>query len=137
VAPTFLQVSKPMRDSWFVILGRGVFFIVGAGALVMALGGVTGGESITDPVFPAGLALGILAIAAAALTSADAGWQAVLVWLGIAAVVGGVAVFAGIILLDPDIGTNVYGPVLVPSVLILAAAADVALGRMRAGALGA
>jgi len=125
-----------MRDSWFVTLGRAVFFIIGAGALVMAVGGLTGGESITDPVFPAGIALGILALAAAALTSADGSWQAVLVWLGVAAVVGGVAVFAGIILLDPDVGADVYGPVLVPSVLILAAAAGVALGRMRAGALG-
>ena len=125
-----------MRDTWFVTLGRAVFFIIGAGALVMALGGLTGGESITDPVFPAGIALGILALAAAALTSADGSWQAVLVWLGVAAVVGGVAVFAGIILLDPDVGADVYGPVLVPSVLILAAAAGVALGRMRAGALG-
>jgi hypothetical protein len=126
-----------MEGSWFVVLGRAVFLLIGAGALVMAVGGLTGGESITDPVFPAGLALGVLAIAAAALATAETGWQAVLVWLGIAAVVGGVAVFAGIILLDPDVGTNVYGPVLVPSVLILAAAAGVALGRMRAGPLGA
>jgi hypothetical protein len=126
-----------MQGAWFVALGRGVFLLIGAGALVMATAGLVGGESITDPVFPAGLALGILALAAAALTSAAAGWQAVLVWLGIAAVVGGVAAYAAIILLDPDVGTDVYAPVLVPSVLILAAAAGVALGRMRAGALGA
>jgi hypothetical protein len=126
-----------MQGAWFVALGRGVFLLIGAGALVMATAGLIGGESITDPVFPAGLALGILALTAAALTSAAASWQAVLVWLGIAAVVGGVAAFAGIILLDPDVGTDVYAPVLVPSALILAGAAGVAVGRTRAGPLGA
>jgi len=125
-----------MSGSWFVRLGRAVFLVLGAGALVMSIGGLTGGASITDPVFPAGLALGVLAIAAGAWTLSAASWQAALVWLGVAAVVGGVAYFAGFVLLDPDIGSNVYAPVLVPSVLILAAASGVALGRMRAGALG-
>jgi hypothetical protein len=125
-----------MSGSWFVTLGRAVFLVLGAGALVISIGGLTGGGSITDPVFPAGLALGVLAIAGGAWTLADASWQAAIVWLGVAVVVGGVVVFAGMVFLDPDIGSNVYAPVLVPSVLILAAAAGVALGRMRAGALG-
>jgi hypothetical protein len=126
-----------MMGSWFVNLGRAAFVVIGAGALLMAIGNLASGNSITDPVFPLGIGLGIVAIAAGLLTTAPAAWQALIVWLGIAAMVAAVAVFAGIILLDPDVGSDVYAPVLVPSVVVLAAAAGVALGRMRAGSLGA
>ena len=35
-------------------LARAVMTLIGAGALLLAVGGLTSGESVTDPVFPAG-----------------------------------------------------------------------------------
>jgi hypothetical protein len=121
----------------FVGIGRAMFFVIGAGALIMSGTGLAGGASITDPVFPAGLALGILTVTAAAYTLAAARWQAVLVWLGVAAVLIGIGRFALLVFGDPDIGPDVYPYFLVPAAVLLFACGGVELGRVRAGALGA
>ncbi|HET7645541.1 MAG TPA: hypothetical protein VFM03_03585 [Candidatus Limnocylindria bacterium] len=122
-------------SSWFS-LSRAVFALVGAGALLMSLGGLTSGASLSDPVFPAGIALGAFGLGAAAWADAPERWRAAVTWVGVAAVLVGLGVFAWFVFGDPDIGADVYPYFLVPAAVLLAATVGVARGRVRAGALG-
>jgi hypothetical protein len=117
-----------IRSGW-LDLSRAIFAIVGGGALAMAVGGLTGGASLTDPVFPAGLALGVLSLGAAAWVRGSAPWQAIVTWLGIGAVLAGVAAFGWFIFTDPDLGVDVYPYFIVPAAILVAASIGMALGR--------
>ena len=64
-------------------LARAVVGVIGAGALVMAISGLTSGNSLTDPVFPAGLALGALAVGATAWVVTPGLLPAIVTWLGL------------------------------------------------------
>ncbi len=119
-----------------ITIGRAIFFIVGGGALIMSISGLASGSSITDPVFPAGLALGVLTLGAAAFTLAAPRWQALIVWLGVAAVLIGIGRFAVLVFGDPAIGPDVYPLFLVPAAVLLLAAAGVIVGRVGAGPFG-
>lgn len=118
-------------------LSRAVFSVVGAGALLMSIGGLTSGESLADPVFPAGLALGILSLGAAAFVTAPERWRAIVTWLGIAAVLLGVGAIGWIVFSDENLGTDVYVLFLVPAALLVAAAVGMAAGRRRSDREGA
>jgi len=77
---------------WFS-LSRAVFAVIGGGALLMAIGGLSAGASLFDPVFPAGLIKGVTALGAAIWADGHARWQVAVAWLGIAAVLIGVGIF--------------------------------------------
>ncbi len=116
-------------------ISRTIIGVVGGIALLLAVGNLTtGGGSLTDPVFPLGLAFGALLVGAAAWTTAPQRWRAVVVWLG-ALAVG--AAFAGFI---ANMGQAALKDVLVyfgiPAAIVIAAMAIVIVGRVRAGALG-
>ena len=115
-------------------LARAVMALIGAGALLMAVGGLTSGESLTDPVFPGGLALGALSLAAAAWVDAGGAPRALLVWAGLVAAIVAIAVFASFALRTPS--ADVLLLFAVPSIVVLAAVGRIAVGRIRAGALG-
>ena len=121
--------------SVMVNVARAILAVVGGIALLLAVGNLaTGGGSITDPVFPFGVAFGALVSAAAAWTTAPRRWQAVVVWLGVLAIL--IAFVAFLV----SIGDAALRDVLIyfgiPAAIVLAATAVVAVARVRAGALG-
>ena len=115
-------------------LARAVMALIGAGALLMAVGGLSSGESLADPVFPAGIALGALSLSAAAWVDAHGAPRAVLVWAGLAAVIVAIAVFATFALRTPS--ADVLLLFAVPTIVVLAAVGRIAVARIRAGAFG-
>jgi len=114
---------------------RSIVMVIGIASLLLAGGNLlTGGGSITDPVMPGGLILGLLAIGAAAWTTADGISRAAVVWLGVVSIVVAVAIMVANL---ADIQTRdliVY--VGVPAAIVLVSALGVAVGRARSGALG-
>ena len=127
--------SAATMSIWFA-LSRAVFAIIGAGALLMSIGGLTGGASLTDPVFPAGLVLGVTALGAAIWADGAARWKIVVAWLGIAAVLLGVGIFGWFVFTDFDIGADVYPYFLVPAAIIVLSAIGMIRGRVAASAAG-
>ncbi|HEX2883506.1 MAG TPA: hypothetical protein VHQ42_02925 [Candidatus Limnocylindria bacterium] len=125
-----------MKGSRWLDLSRAVFAVVGAAALLITVGGLSSGESLVNPVFPIGLGLGALSLAASVLVTAPAPWQAVVTWLGIGAVLLGLSVFGWIVFTDPDLHADAYAFFLVPAAILVAASAVLAAGRRTAGALG-
>ena len=115
-------------------LARAVMTLIGAGALLLAVGGLTAGEALTDPVFPAGIALGALALSAAAWVEAPGAPRAVLVWAGLLAVIVAIGVLASFVLRTPS--ADVLLLFAVPTIVVLAAAGRIAVARIRAGAFG-
>ena len=116
-------------------IARAIVGVVGGIALLLAVGNlVTGGGSLTDPVFPFGLAFGASLLGAAAWTTAPERWRAAVVWLGVIAVM---AAFFGFL---ASVGDAALRDVIVyfgiPAAIVLAATAIVAVARVRAGALG-
>jgi len=122
-----------MAGSVWFSLSRAVFAVIGAGSLLMAIGGLTSGESLTDPVFPGGLALGVAALGAAIWADGKARWQVVIAWLGIAARLLGVGIFGWFVFSDADIGADVYPYFLVPAAIIVLAGIGMVRGRLAAG----
>ena len=120
---------------WFA-LSRAVFAIIGAGAMLLTIGGLIGGASLTDPVFPAGLALGVTALGAAIWAEGAAGWQVAITWLGIAAVLIGVGIFGWFSFVATPVGPDAYALILVPAAIIVLSAIGMVRGRMAAGATG-
>lgn len=100
----------------------------------MAIGGSTGGASLTDPVFPAGLVLGVAAMGAAIWAEGAALRQEVIAWLGIAAVLIGVGIPGWFVFAASDIGAEVYPLFLVPAAIIVLAALGMVRGRIAARA---
>ena len=81
--------------STLVTISRAIVMIVGAAAMLLAGGNLlTGGAPITDPVIPFGLLLGLFALGAALWTTAPERWRAVIVWLGLLAILAAIGVFA-------------------------------------------
>lgn len=115
-------------------LARGVFTIIGAGALLMSIGGLTSGESLSDPVFPAGLALGALSLGAAAWVESPGLARAVVTWLGLLAALVGVVVFGSMVVRTPALDT--FALFAVPALIVVLAAFRLAAARVRAGAMG-
>lgn len=115
---------------------RAVVMVIGVVALLLAGGNLaTGGGSLTDPVMPGGVLLGLLAIGAAAWTTDRNALRAVVVWLGV------IGIVAGVVMLWANTGDmatrDLYVYIGIPAAIVLVAAAGVAVGRVRAGALGA
>ncbi len=111
-------------------LSRAVFVTIGGGILLMALSGLASGNSLTDPVFPLGLALGTVMVGAGIWATSAGALPTLIVWLavlGVAAtiVVGGVLVATG----GPH-GADVWVLYLVPSALMALVAARIAIGRL-------
>ena len=130
------HTEEPQMGSTLVTLARAIIAVIGAVAFLLAAGNLlTGGGSISDPVMPGGIALGLVAIGAAFWTTAPGRFQAVVVWLGVLGIVATAALFwanAG------DMQTRdllVY--IGIPTAIVLAAAAVVAVARARSGPLGA
>lgn len=113
---------------------RGIIGLVGIGALFMTVSNVTSGQSMSDPIIPAGLALGLLAAAAAAWLDAPAPWQAAVVWLGLVAVGAAVVMLMVMALRTPS--ADVIALAGIPSAILVAAAVRVAMARVEAGPLG-
>jgi hypothetical protein len=81
--------------STWITVSRAVVGVIGAGALLMAGGNLlTGGGSITDPVMPGGVLLGLVAIGAAAWTTAPSTFRAAVVWLGVLGIGATLAILA-------------------------------------------
>jgi hypothetical protein len=125
-----------MKSPRWLDLSRAVFAVVGAAALFISIGGLTSGESLADPLFPAALALGALSLAAAVLVVAPSLWQASATWLGIGALLLAVGIFGWIVFTDEDLGPDAYALFLLPAAVLVLAAVGMAAGRRRAGALG-
>ena len=122
--------------STLTTIARAIIAVLGGAALLLAGGNLlTGGGSITDPVMPGGLVLGLLALGAAVWTTSPGRLQAVVVWLGVI----GIAVAATLMWVNAgQMETRdliVY--IGIPTALVLVAAALVAVARTRSGALGA
>ena len=121
--------------STLITISRSIVAVVGVAALLLAGGNLaTGGAPITDPVMPLGLLLGLLAVGAAAWTGAPERWRAVVVWLGVAAIILASAGFAS------SLGDAAIRDVLVyfgiPAAIVLLATLVIGAARWRAGPLG-
>jgi len=115
-------------------LTRGLYVAIGAGALLMTVSGVMGGESLADPSFLGGLALGIAALAAALWVEDPRPSRAVAAWLGIDAPVIAIALL-GVMLMPTD-DPSVIALIAVPAVVLALAAARMTWARVQAGPLG-
>ena len=118
-----------------VTSARALIGFIGFVVLVFTISNLAGGNSITDPVFPGGLLLGASCVGAAAWTSSSGTWRALVVWLGVAAVLVTVAIFVAITFGTTD--PSVYPLFIIPTVIVLAAIAVIGVARVRAGAFGA
>ena len=121
--------------SMLITISRSIVAVVGVAALLLAGGNLlTGGAPITDPVMPLGLLLGLLAVGAAAWTTAPERWRAVVVWLGVVAIILACSGFAS------SLGDAAIRDVLVyfgiPAAIVLLATLVIAAARWRAGPLG-
>ena len=92
-------------SAWFA-LSRAVFAVIGAGALLLTIGGLIGGASLTDPVFPGGLVLGVTALGAAICADGAARWKIAIAWLGIVAGLIGVARFGWSSFVESPVGAD-------------------------------
>lgn len=120
---------------YWIRISRSIVMVVGLGALLLAGGNLTtGGGSITDPVMPGGVILGLLALGAGAWTTDPGTLRAAVVWLGVVGIVGAL----GILWMNAgDMQTrDLLLYVGIPTAVVLLAAIGVAVGRARAGALG-
>ncbi|MGZ8475922.1 MAG: hypothetical protein ACXWWQ_06835 [Candidatus Limnocylindria bacterium] len=119
----------------WIRVSRWIVVAIGIGTLLLAVGNlVTGGGSITDPVMSGGLVLGLLAIGAGVWTAESGTLQALVVWLGV------VGILATLAIVRINVGDMQMRDVMVyigiPTLVVLAAAVGVGVGRVRAGALG-
>ncbi len=121
--------------STLVTISRAILAVVGAIAVLLAAGNLaSGGGSITDPVFPLGLAFGLLTLGASIWTTAPQRWRAVVVWLGILAV--GAALFGFVISFGDAALRDVLIYFGIPAAVVVVATILVAFARARAGVMG-
>lgn len=122
-------------DPW-IRVSRAIVLVIGLAALLLAGGNLlTGGGSLVDPVMPGGVLLGLLSLGAAAWTTDAHPLRAAVVWLGVTGIVAAVAImWANTGDMAPR---DLYVYIGIPAAIVLVAAAGVAVGRARAGALGA
>jgi hypothetical protein len=124
-------------ESSALAIARTVYALIGIGSLLMIAGQFTSGPPpsfLSDPVFAAGLALGILALGTAAWVEAEGTARAVVAWLGIIAVAVAGIVFVALAMRTPS--ADVLALVGVPTLICLAASLRLAIARVTAGALG-
>ena len=124
-------MSQPSR---FLGTARGIVGLVGIGAIAMAASNLTSGQTLADPIFPAGIAMGLLAIAAARWCDAPQPLAAVATWLGILALGVAIAIFWRFLLRTPSLDAIALAGV--PTLILVAAGVTLAVARLRAGALG-
>lgn len=115
-------------------LSRALLGVIGAGALASSISGLTSGASLTDPVFPGGLALGSLALGSVAWVEAAGVARAAVTWLGLAAVVATIAILGFMAAGTPS--PDVIALFAIPSIIVLAAVGRMAAARMAAGPTG-
>lgn len=108
-------------------LARAVVGIIGAGALVMAISTLLSGASLTDPVFPAGIAMGALAVGAAALVLTPGTVPAVVTWLGLLGLVVAIVILGSIAFGTPS--PDVLALFLIPTAIVVAAVVRMAVAR--------
>jgi hypothetical protein len=120
----------------WITISRVLVGVVGIAAVLATVGNlVTGGGALTDPSMLGGVVVGLSALGAAAWTTSPVLPRAVVVWLGVLAIIIAlVAVWA-------TVGTVQTQDLLVyvgiPTGIALLATLGIAVGRWRAGALGA
>lgn len=119
----------------WIAASRGLIGVLGVVAVLLAAGNlVTGGGSITDPAMPGGIVVGLLTLGAAVWTTASGVWRAVVVWLGVLAIV------AVLVLVWVNVGDIQLRDLLVylgvPALIVLGATLGLVIGRWRAGPLG-
>lgn len=119
----------------WIRISRAIVMVIGVGSLLLAGGNLlTGGASIADPVMPGGVVLGLLAIGAAAWTTDPNTLRAAVVWLGAAGIAGALAI--GWVNVGDMQTRDLLVYVGIPTAIVLLAGLGVAVGRVRAGALG-
>ena len=124
-----------MQVSASLTLARALFALVGAGILAMAISNLASGQSLSDPVFPAGIALGVVMLGAAAWVQAAGRAQALVVWLGLVGVAITLVVGAGLVLRTPS--PDVLALAAVPTLIMVAGGVRLAMARVAARAFGA
>lgn len=110
-------------------LARAVVGIIGAGALVMAISTLMSGASLSDPVFPAGLAMGAFAVGAAAWVVTPGTLPAIVTWLGLLGLVVTIVIFGEMAFGTPNAGADVFALFLIPATLVAAAVVRMAIAR--------
>ena len=111
-------------------LARAVFAFIGIGTITMVVTNLTSGQSLTDPVMPAGLALGAAMVGTAAWVRASDGLRVTVVWLGIGAAAIATAVIGFIASQTPS--ADVIALVAVPSLVMIAAGTRLAAAQVAA-----
>ena len=124
-----------MRPGGSLTLARIWYLVIGAGALLLTGGEITGdfspGSVVDLPNLAAGLAVGVLGIGAAAWVQARSPFRAAIAWIGIAA---GVAPFAWLFWIAATTARDAIWLAGVPTVLALAAAVRMVVARLEANA---
>jgi hypothetical protein len=109
-------------------LARALVGVIGAGALIMAVSGLSSGNSLTDPVFPAGLALGVLAVGATAWVVTPGLLPAIVTWLGLLGLGVMVVAFGTMAFQTPS--PDVLALFAIPAALVVLAMVRMALARL-------
>jgi hypothetical protein len=127
--------AKPLKEevAMGLNLSRALFVTVGGAILLMATLNLASGNSLTDPVFPLGLALGGLMIAAGIWTTSAGALPTVAVWLGALAVAITIVYFGEMVVSGGPHGADVWTLYLVPSGVMALAAIRIAIARASAG----
>jgi hypothetical protein len=129
-----LAHEEPRMGTW-IRISQSIVTVIGIGSLLLAGGNLlTGGGSISDPVMPGGVVLGLLAIGAGVWTADSGTLRALVVWLGI------IGILAALGIAWVNVGDMQTQDLLIyvgiPTLVVLAAVGGVATGRVRAGPLG-
>jgi hypothetical protein len=109
-------------------LARAVVGVIGAGALIMATIGLISGESLTDPVFPAGLAMGASAVGAAIWVATPGIVPAIVTWLGLLGLGITVVAFGSIAFQTPS--PDVLALFAIPAAIVVVAVVRMAIARL-------
>jgi hypothetical protein len=100
-------------------LARAVVGVIGAGALIMATIGLISGESLTDPVFPAGLAIWVATPGIV---------PAIVTWLGLLGLGITVVAFGSIAFQTPS--PDVLALFAIPAAIVVVAVVRMAIARL-------
>ncbi len=112
---------------------RGIFGLVGIGAVLGAVSAAGDQAGWANPIVPAGIALGVTALAAARWVDAPGTLPAIATWVGIGAMGVALAVLWSQLLRTPSPDVLALGAV--PSLVLVAAGARLVVARLRAGAM--
>jgi hypothetical protein len=118
------RTTLALARCWYLILGGGALFLTANHAL-----GALDGSRFDAPLVMAGIAVGVLAVAAAAWVVSSGMPRAIAAWLGVLAGFAPLAV--AFWLAATTAGTDAQVLAAVPTVLGLLAAARMALARLQ------